>query len=290
MDFDTTIRQAWADHANAPRDVAARWPDLRALVTGEPQLERLIALTLHVHGPHLGDWAGGAAALESLRSLAAYRDDGNSGAAMRRCMASLALCAGTQARGTIPLSASDDIRVHAMAAESLIDFDTPRATRLLKQAVDLADRSGLPASDATHRSLAVAANNLTCTLEEKKPRSDDERTLMIYAAQTARHHWALAGTWLEIERAEYRLAMTWLQAGDVVKARQHAQSCLEIIDSNQGAALERLFGWEALGLVERAAGNATGHARALEMARAALAELSEEDRGWCQESVDKLAA
>ena len=53
-------------------------------------------------------------------------------------------------------------------------------------------------------------------------------------------------------------------------------------------ALERFFGWEALGVVERAAGNTTGHQQALAQARESFAELAESDRGWCQASLDKL--
>ena len=150
--------------------------------------------------------------------------------------------------------------------------------------------SGLPTTDPMHRTLAAMGNNLASNLEQKTERSADERALMILAAQTARHHWAIAGTWLETERAEYRLANTWLQAGDLARAREHAQACLEIVAANNAPALERLFGWEALGLVERAAGNATGHAQALARAREAFAELDESDKSWCAASVDKLAA
>ena len=77
-------------------------------------------------------------------------------------------------------------------------------------------------------------------------------------------------------------------ADDLAQARTHAQQCLEIVATNDGAALERFFGWEALGRVERAAGNATGHAQALAQAEQAFAGLEEGDRGWCQASLDAL--
>jgi len=288
MDFNAAMAQAWNEHADAPNDVAARWPALRALVADEAQIERLAALMHHVHGTHLAEWERGSDALQSLRVLAAYRDHGSSGQALRRTLASLATCAGTPAAAEA-LSPSDRIRVGAMAADNLGTHDPVRAAALLRQTLDLAQRSGLPDNDPMHRAVAVAANALACTFEAKPDRTQDERMLMILAAQAARHHWERAGTWLEVERAEYRLAMTWLQAGDPAQAHQHAQACLEIVTTNQGAALERFFGWEALGAVERAGGNAIGHARALEMARAAFGELSADDQGWCQASLDKLA-
>ena len=74
-----------------------------------------------------------------------------------------------------------------------------------------------------NRALAVAANNLASSLEERSTRSAGERELMILAAQTARHYWGRAGGWLETERAEYRLAMSWVQAGDPAR-RSNASS------------------------------------------------------------------
>ena len=287
MDFNTAIGRAWADHADDARAVATRWPALRSLVTDEPQLERLIAITLHVHGEHLGEWATGATALEALRTLPAYRDESGSGQALRRSLASLALCGGA----TPPaMSASDQIRVHAMAASNLVGHDAGRASHTLQQALALAERSGLPDTDPMHRAIAVAAHNLACTLEEKPGRSTDERALMILAAQASRHHWESAGTWLEVERAEYRLAMSWLQAGDLAQARAHAQACLDVVDANAAPALERFFGWEALGIVARAEGDSAGHAHAVEKARAAFADLAADDQRWCRASLDKLAA
>lgn len=288
MDFDSRIGQAWADHAHDSPAVAAQLPELAALATTEPQLERVIGLAMHVHGVHLADWAGGRATLEELRRHAAYRDESSSGQSVRRGLAALTLSADAAAEPE-GLSASDAVRVHAMAAENLLDHDAVRSAELFRQALALAERSGLPDTDAMHRTLGITANSLACTLEEKPTRSADERALMIRAAQAARHHWERAGTWLNVERAEYRLAMTWLQAGDLARARQHAQTCLEIIAANEGAALEQLFGWEALGRVERAAGNATGHAHALAKARAAFDALAPGDQGWCRESIDQLA-
>lgn len=150
-------------------------------------------------------------------------------------------------------------------------------------------RDALAPDDAANRALAVAGNNLACTLEEKAGRSAEERELMILAAQTGLRFWAVAGGWLETERAEYRLAMTWLQVGDLVQARVHAQRCLDIVQRESAPALERFFAWEALAVVARAAGGADAPS-AMAQARLAFAELEEADRSGCQPSLDKLAA
>lgn len=288
MDFDTFINQAWDDHAADPRAVAQRLPAGIALVGDEAQLNQLMNLAQHVHGAHLGEWQAGIAFIERLATLPMFAAGGASGLASARSVASLRLAEGAGV-DLDSMSASDRIRAGAMAASHLAERDTTRAQHLLQDAIELAQSAGLPASDPMNRALAVTGNNLACALEEKAERSADERALMILAAQTARRYWALAGTWLETERAEYRLAMSWLQAGDPVRARAHAQACLAIVAAHDGAALERFFGSEALGLAERAAGNASGHAQALARAREAFAELDPADQGWCAASLDKLA-
>lgn len=289
MDFKTFIDKAWDDHATDTEAVANRLDDGLALVVDESQLNQLMNLGQHVHGEHLGQWRRGVAFVERLTILPAYAPGGTSGQARARTIASLRLAAAEEAQ-LDALSPSDRVRVLAMAGSSLAERDTARASTLLQQALDLAQRAGLPDTDPVNRVLAATGNNLACALEDKPIRSAEERALMILAAQTARHYWAIAGTWLETERAEYRLANTWLRAGDLARAREHAQACLEIVAANGGAALERLFGWEALGLIERAAGNASGHAQALARAREAFAELDESDRSWCAASLEKLAA
>lgn len=288
MDFDTFIGKAWDEHATDTPAVAARLPEGVALATDAAQIARLATLAHHVFGEHLGEWRNGIDFIEPLAALPLIVADAPNLQSLRRCLASLAL---SQDGAADPggLSASDRIRVQAMAAANLALHDAVRSQGLLEQAVDAAGRSGLPANDPMNRALAIAGNGIAGTLEEKNPRSAAERELMLLAAQTARRHWELAGTWLEVERAEYRLAMSWLQAGDLVRARTHSQTCLKIVAANDGAALERFFGWEALGRVERAAADATGHAQALAEARIAFEALEESDKGWCGESLAKLA-
>ncbi len=287
-DFPAFIAQAWDDHADAPQSVADRLETGLALAADEGELNQLMNLAHHLHGEHLGTWTQGVAFIERLRGAPVFAADGPSGQGARRSIASLRLSGGQPAALDV-FTPSDRARVLAMAASNLASRDALRAGGWLREALDLTQREELAAADPAHRALAVTGNNIASTLEEKPDRSADERELMILAARTARRHWAIAGTWLETERAEYRLANTWLQAGDPARARQHAQACLEIVEANDGAALERFFGWEALGLVERAAGNASGHAQALAQARDAFAALDDDDKSWCQASLDKLA-
>jgi len=289
MDLKTFVANGWRDHGDDARGVADRLADGLALVTEEAQIPDLLGLANHVFGDHLGAWREGLAFFDRVGALPSFAVDGTSGHTLRRCTASLALAGDIEdMRPGLPMS--DRIRVSAMAASSLAEHDVARATTLLTDALEQARSAELAVADPAHRALAVAGNNLACTLEQKVGRGAAERDLMILAAQTARRHWEIAGTWLETERAEYRLAMTWMQADDLAQAREHAQACLEIVEANGSVALEAFFGWEALARVERATGNRTGHAHALAMASQAFERIGADDQGWCRESLTALEA
>lgn len=288
MDLKTFVADAWRDHADDPRGVADRLAGGLERVENEAQIADIANLAHHVYGEHLGAWREGLAFFDRLSALPTFAPAGTSGGTLRRCTASLALAADIEDLRP-GLAASDRIRVGAMAAASLAERDTARATALFEDALEQARSAPLDASDPAHRALAATGNNLAVALERKNPRSAAERALMILAASSAREHWAIAGTWLETERAEYRLAITWLHAGDPATAREHAQACLEIVEANGNVPLEAFFGWEALGRVERAAGNPAGHAHALAMARQAFEQIGADDQAWCRESLTALA-
>ena len=295
MDFDAFIGQGWDDHVKDASGVAARLQtDGIALLSEARQIVPLAHLAHHVMGEHLGRWQDGLQFQRQLAALPLCQPGSAEALALRRFIASLQLASGTAAPANVQaderaaMSASDAIRVTAMAAASLAGQDTARALALFQDALAQADRAALPDTDPCARALAVSGNNLASTLEVKASRSTEERSLMILAAQTARRYWGIAGGWLETERAEYRLAITWLQAGDAVQARLHAQNCLDILAAHEGAALERFFGWEALGRAERAVGHAAGHDQALSQAEAAFAALEPSDRSGCQASLDAL--
>ena len=288
-EFKVFIADGWRDHADDPRGVANRLGDALPLIRDETQIGDLAALAHHVYGEHLAAWREGLAFLDRIPALPAYAVDGASGQALRRCNASLALAAGIEDLRP-GLSRSDRIRVGAMAASNLVEHDLARTATLFDEALEQARGSGLAPGDPANRALAATGNNLACVLEQKGSRTAEARELMIVAAEAARHYWALAGTWLETERAEYRLAMTWLQAGDPAEARRHAQACLALVEANNGAALEWFFGHEALALAEQAAGHAAARDEAVAAAHRWFDQLDAGDKSWCAETLAKLGA
>lgn len=288
MDYDSFLNNAWTDHATDSAAVAERLRgQALAFITEESRVVPLAHLAQHVYGDHLGRWTDGLAFLDQVAALPVTQ--GAAAQTVARFQHALKL-AGGLADGRAALDPSERIRVTALAAAQLGAHGAARSHALLDEGAAAAERAALADKDPAHRNLAIAGNGIAATLEEVAGRSDAQTRLMLRAAQVARRFWALAGTWVETERADYRLAMSHLQAGQLPQARQHAQDCLEVVQANGNVPLETFFGWEALGRVERAAGNATGHARAVAQAEAAFAGLDDGDKGWCQVSLDQLKA
>jgi hypothetical protein len=288
MDFDAWLSKAWDDHAAAPAAVAARIDgEGVALAQSDGELAALARLAHHVWGEHLARWAEGREALTRLTRAPA------AGAAMvtaRRVFdASLAL-AGALGDARPGLETSERIRVTAHASGALAERDPVRAATLLQDAAAEFNSAGLHDSDPACRVIAINGNNIACSMEEKPSRTDAERDLMLNAARLARDFWARAGTWLEVERADYRLAISNMKAGDYTAARRHARRCLDALREHNAPALEWFFGYEALALVERAAGHMDGQSQAVLAMKEAFDRLDEADKAWCRPTLDKMTS
>ena len=287
MSLKDFLNQAWNDHATQALQVAGRLEDGIKLIEENDQIPSMIHLVTHIMGEHLGKWDHGVKVLEKLSKHPLFEVGTESSKTLRRSIASLEV-AGGKHESLDDLSLSDQIRVLAVAASALSEQKNSTKSQILfRRALDKV-QSGIDKGDPSIRALAVTGNNLACALEEKLVRSKEDTELMILAAQTGRKYWEIVGTWLETERAEYRLSKTYLKANDLPKALEHAQTCLEVAQENNAPALELFFGYEALALVEKARGNSIGFAKAVEQARKKFDQLGADDKIWCESSLNKL--
>lgn len=218
MDFNAFIESAWNDHAESPQAVADR---LLATVHDAQARERvapLARLVTHVFGEHLGQWHRGIDVLESLRSAPA--SDGNAGVerTLAQCVATLGYAGGDPA-AVDALALEDRIAALAGAGAALSGRAQFKAALVAFDAAMTAAQAGLPPGSPAIRALAVGGNNLAAALEEKSDRDPTEKRGMVAAARAGLQYWKLAGTWLEEQRAEYRLARSLLQ-GRVKRVRR----------------------------------------------------------------------
>jgi hypothetical protein len=287
MSFADFLNKAWADHAKQTNEVATRLEEGIRLIEKGDQIPQMAQLITHVFGEHLGNWDRGINLLHVLSKSPFNEYESEGPKAIIRSIAALEVSSGTR-KSLDDLSLSDRIRVLTVAASALAERGFPdRSMQLFRSALDKA-QGEISKSDPANRALAITGNNLACAMEEKDGRTKIEDDLMILAAETARKYWEIAGTWLEVERAEYRLSQSHLKAGNLSKAFEHAEHCLTISQHNHAPALELFFAYEALVKVAKARRNNADHKKALEQVKLYYEKLSESDQSWCKVSLENL--
>lgn len=246
------INQCWADHDKKSEDVAKNLAENLALLTDAEQIPGYVAITVHTYGGHLGNWSGAEKVLKDMLETKAGREH----EAIYRGLATLAFCAEDQesfiSYSEKCLEEGSMVRVYAVAASQLAGQSmTSLASEAFKKALGEAPPE-ITKDHPAARALAISGNNLAAELEEKAEQSPEEKSLMIEAAKAGRKYWEIAGTWVEVERAEYRLAMSYLKAGELEKSLTHARLCESICVENQADEFEKFFAYEALTKVNRA--------------------------------------
>jgi tetratricopeptide (TPR) repeat protein len=289
MSFDTFIENAWNDHGDRPQEVADRLVGSLQIIEAPAQIPAFARLLTHVFGEHLGQWNQGIAALESLRSVPAFDGSAAVTRALVRSVAALRYASGDR-EALDPLSRDDRVTVLATVSSALAARrEFRQAIAAYSEALRSVD-SGLPADSPAIRALAVGGNNLAAALEEKKDRDPLETAEMVTAAEGGLKYWKQAGTWLEEERAEYRLARSLLQAGNPESAVHSATRCIEVCTANDAPDFERFFGYAVLALAQRDAGDVAGFEASRQEARHLFDLVPAAERQWCESDLAELAA
>jgi tetratricopeptide (TPR) repeat protein len=282
MSFSDYLSNAWATHATDPRQVADTFKENFKLMQTEDDVMAMARIIVHVTGEHLGDWTLGIDLLKKLKNNATIKDKQE----MNRLVAIL----NVGNFPTTPLdtfSNSDRVRILSAVSSALANLGgIKKADLFFTEASALAQN--LEAGDPAFKVLAINSNNLACTLEEKKEVSTLSIELMLNASHAARIYWEKAGTWLEVERAEYRLSQSYFKAQNYELAREHAEKCLEIVLSNHAEALETFFAYESLSMIYQKLNDQFSYERNLQLMNASFDQLSSADQEWCKESLKKF--
>lgn len=282
MTFSDYLNQSWKDHATATDKVAAGISDGISLISEGAHINQLANLIIHLYGEHLGRFEEGIALIEKLMKAPLVNPEI---AAYLNCSkVTLGFSAGsvTDWSGFTP---AEKVRIYCGAAGiQAARNEIGTAENNLHSA--LAIGTELSGADPANRLLAIYSNNLACALEERENLSADDKVLMLLAAHAGRKYWQIAGTWLEIERAEYRLAQSYLKARDPINSIKHANLCLTICESNNAGALEFFYAYEAIALVEYKMKQST--LRSLPQMQKYFSELSQSDKEWCRKTLTKI--
>ena len=285
------LDQAQSQHADQPLAITAALTARAASLPADADGAEAIRLAEHVWLAHAADTSGLQAFLDALP--ATLSDDASTAPSLQRADGALAWLAGQVAKTQPDATRWRVLQnvVLAMAAQGR----SAEALGLLQ--ADEATARALGPSDAG-QAFAATANNVASHLQDR-PRGDEARdSLMLQAAAIARRAWENAGSWMQVERADYRLALCHAAAGQGAEAVEHARRCLAdcmadcVAAGDQADALEHFFAHEALVRAHRAAGDAAAAGAAVQRMQVLLADIAEADglRAWCADVLSALPA
>ncbi len=283
------MAQAWADHADQPEAVARRLQTRTPAPTTPAHIGALARLVVHLLGEHLGHFDDAHWRLAALEAHP-LAQDGAAASELRVGHAALSLAEGLDQTPAAFTLAETVRALGAAAALCAGHGQSERALMLLararQQLADLPD-----ATPADHRPLAVACNNMAWALHERGgARSTVETAAMLDIAAASRAHWSRAGTWLEVERADYCLALTHLSAGRADDALRHAAQCLAACIGHDAPPFEHFYGHEAIARVQQARGDAVARDHHIAAAQATFERLGADDQAVCRSTLDSLRA
>ena len=285
--IDGFIEQAWNDHVNDLPAVVARLDEGLALLAESPaRLNDFLQLASHVHLEHRGDAQAMQSVLDRSASLIAAQPDAQ--ATVDKALLTMALLR-SESPDASALPVALRVRAHGDAACGLaVRGHHAQARRLLQSAAAIARDADAEHRTATGKALAASYNNVAGALLDGA-RSPDADALMLEAAAQARSAWGAAGTWLNVERAEYLLAITHAAAGHGAQAAEHAQACAAICEANAADAFERFFAQEAMARALVAQRQPDAARQLTSRMQSALADIADEgNRAYAASVLAKL--
>jgi hypothetical protein len=284
--FDQFLSHAWAGHATDPESWAQRLRTETPSPQSAAQLDALIRFTVHVLAEHLGRFDDARWRLSALTSHPLA--DAGVHTNLRIAAASLSLAEHGSAAIAV-FKTGDQVRALVQAAAIAVgQRQLARALALLARARGTL-HAVKDASAAMFRPLAVACNNIAWELHDRgAQRTPDDTAAMLEIAAASRQHWAQTGTWLEVARAEYCLALTHLSAGRIEAAAMHARAGLQSCEDNLAPASELFYAHEANARIAHAQQKVASVQAHVLHAQAAFDKLGADDQAACGATLNSL--
>lgn len=272
------VQQAWSRHDTQAQALLDALAAHAAQLPDAPEGADALRLAEHVALAHLD----GAAALAAL--LDAVPPHASLVPMLERSRWVLAVIDGREAPEPPEGTRWRALQNLVLGLARTRQFDTAAQVLLADEA-----RAAAIEPASAGQAYAAAANNVALGLRVG-PRGDAAvDALMLQAAALSRRAWAVAGTWLEVERAEYQLAMCHAAAGQGAAAQAHAAACIAACEAQGADAAERFFAHECAVHAARAAGDGPGAAAHREAMVTLLQQVTDAAmRPWCEETLAAL--
>lgn len=268
------LGDAWNRHDRESAALAAELQALAATLPDDDDGAQVVRLARHTLLAHLGD----ADALQ--RFLAALPRSPKLQAPADQADWALATLAGRPV-APLPEAAAWSTLADVVQAEIL----RGRLAQARERALAPEAAAAAHPDEAARRAYAITAHNLALALRVG-PRSPAHDALMIEMAELERRAWSRAGTWLQVERADYHLALCHAVAGQGPRAVACAAACREACEAHGADAAERFFAHECSVHAARAAGDANAAAQHRARMVSLLADVQDAQmKAFCEETL-----
>jgi DNA-binding transcriptional MerR regulator len=147
-----------------------------------------------------------------------------------------------------------------------------------KEWESMPERNDKPSLDPeVQRKLAAALFNRVWTLLEQEARTEAEDAEMMHAAHASVYHWMQIGKPVNRARGEWQCSRVYAVLGQPGPALFHAQKVLDICQQEGIGDFDLAFAYEALARANALGGDESEARRWAELARAACAQVAEDD-------------
>lgn len=268
------LADAWKRHDTQSRPLADELLARVATLPDDADGAEAVRLARHVMLGHLGDTA-------ALRHFLAALAGGSTLQPMReRAEWALGTLEG-QPTPALPESVTWNLLADVALAEIVAGRLADARQRMLAPEAAAATHP----DEAARRAYAITTYNVTLALRTG-PRSPERDALMLELAALERRAWSRAGTWLQVERADYHLALCHAVVGDGAAAQRHAAACRDACEAHGADAAERFFAHECSVHAARAARDAAAADAHLAQMRTLLAQVDDaETKAFCEETL-----
>lgn len=285
MPFEQSLKSAWAEHTGRLSHVVEGMNGLRSELSRAEQIPSFLTLLSHLLCDHGQDWSWGSSQLQALNALS-FSSEEPAASALRR-LDFLCRLGLKESLDWSALSLSERTRIEASWLGALVARNQDQEALSLSQSLPTA-LTQLEGQDPAVKAVAMNANNAAFGLRKKGPSSQEQKDLLLSLARLARQAWGQAGTWLEIERAEYLLSLCWSTLGDSGRGLLHARRALSLCEQNQAEALEFFFIQEAFAQAHLADNDLDSAKRACKLMKAHLEKLTPEDLDFCKSTLKEI--
>lgn len=286
MDFQNFIDESWKKHDGQTSEMVKQYEIGLQIAKSEFDLLAIARLVTHVATEHDFKFDVGLHYLEKI-NLSPILNSNLARLNINRQVATIKHIQN-QDEDISQFSVSDRVIIFITTAAALLYqkiFEIERVDKYLQNAVSASH--SLKSDDPAFKPLAMNFNNMASFLFEKAQLTEVEKKVMIDASHYSRNFWEKAGTWLQIERAEFYLSRNYRKISEFQNALKHAELCLSICLKEKAPPLEMFFANEALADTYKKMDNYDSYIARLQEMKNFFNQCSEADQLWMHDSLSK---